>query len=1177
MRTNPDDQRTHREREEPAGDFSSRSRTPPKGPGRLGEGQPGPAARRNFLDSSAPWQPLPRGTGTRSKGTLSSFNVTPMKNLLLCLLLLAPAPPIFAQQPGGDQDSELLIVPPDDKYLCWNGRPGRTYFLQISVGSAPLVEWHWMPIIDSGTGVPISHEVGGTGQRGFYRLHYTDEACPPGVTLEDWDTDADGRSNLEEVEGTPKSHPLKFSTSDTGIPDGWAVAHGLDPNDPAIGGFQFGQGGLTNVQAFEAGVQAHPDATLTDFDGDEADNAFDADRNDRVINWKPGSIPRFAIIELDLENPDELWLDDLHDDGTILFTRIQNNAPEERVVIDRKLKMHTFPHHFSAGTTPADGAFFGYGPVLVDGKIPGFHHPGGSVAGQVESVWDPGTATFTPWNCPTGYHDDIRDSRDGVIIGHNWLGGGQPATIRFSPDGTPLPGDGDPGSHEARIEKNGNVVSERGYWRKTALAGGFENRAELPEETTVHSATIVEEQPGSASVRKWNLVAGTHGVSISENGGAFRKGNGEIGNVRIDAVTQQGWALDRANNRIRANGEWHPLTAVMGTPPPAEVEILEILDTGLAVARISQDPEGAQTLALLVPAEVSVDSNRDGLVTFDGSDVSTAEEPYKFWINDDLDRGNTVDTDDWEEDDVITDPTGVFDRVDCDDEQLRFSRDLEDLTRVWIDFSAINHVFPFTDPTVELKVRIQADEGEPVINLYQPVETDGGREYLKNEATGHNQLQGFHGLELCQVTSAPSVVPRRAWETLPADEVVHLLFEGAEEGDGRLIFELWRNGEKVCDLPEVYLRLRKPEKMYETWTVGDAILPGVDFTVWPFSEATQTSGQALPAPELEPEKDYIMFVHGWNMPPWEKERFASAMYKRLWHQGFKRRFGAFRWPTFHGLALDAENWTNVHSSHFDGSEERAWNSAAALGSLSASLAATFKDSSGRSLVRFYAHSMGNVAASEALRQTATASTVHTYLSAQAALSSHVWDSTTADMSHFTSTTPNVYGHYWQVGVTSAPGAWAGEGRPSYMDPGSMPGSTAVINHYNPEDWALSYWKWQINQSLKPNVHYDYSVPLWDTVNISPRFWRIASVNLNFPVDRFEIFSFAAESRAFATGQQGATGGKFNVAESVDLNDTSINFGGSHKGHSAQFRSTIQKRWEYWTRALEDMAIAPASP
>jgi hypothetical protein len=210
--------------------------------------------------------------------------------------------------------------------------------------------------------------------------------------------------------------------------------------------------------------------------------------------------------------------------------------------------------------------------------------------------------------------------------------------------------------------------------------------------------------------------------------------------------------------------------------------------------------------------------------------------------------------------------------------------------------------------------------------------------------------------------------------------------------------------------------------MYETWTVGDAILPGVDFTVWPFSEATQTSGQALPAPELEAEKDYIMFVHGWNMPPWEKEHFASAMYKRLWHQGFKGRFGAFRWPTFHGLALDAENSTNVHSSHFDGSEERAWNSAAPLASLAESLAGTFKDSSGDSLVRFYAHSMGNVATSEALRQMTAASKVHTYISAQAALSSHVWDNATTQMSYFTPTTPNVYGYYWQPGATTEPHA-----------------------------------------------------------------------------------------------------------------------------------------------------------
>jgi hypothetical protein len=66
--------------------------------------------------------------------------------------------------------------------------------------------------------------------------------------------------------------------------------------------------------------------------------------------------------------------------------------------------------------------------------------------------------------------------------------------MRYSPDGTPLPGDGDPGSSEARIEKSGNVVAERGYWRKNPSTGGFESRAQLPEESMVHSATIIEQQ-----------------------------------------------------------------------------------------------------------------------------------------------------------------------------------------------------------------------------------------------------------------------------------------------------------------------------------------------------------------------------------------------------------------------------------------------------------------------------------------------------------------------------------------------------------------------------------------------------------------------------------------------------------------------------------------------------------
>ena len=67
------------------------------------------------------------------------------------------------------------------------------------------------------------------------------------------------------------------------------------------------------------------------------------------------------------------------------------------------------------------------------------------------------------------------------------------------------------------------------------------------------------------------------------------------------------------------------------------------------------------------------------------------------------------------------------------------------------------------------------------------------------------------------------------------------------------------------------------------------------------------------------------------------------------------------------------------------------------------------------------------------------------------------------------------------------------------------------------------------------------------------------------------------SRDGGSGQQGATDGKFDTAKSVNLNGAGFEFGDNHKGHSAQFRSTIQKRWTCWTKALEDMSITPDSP
>ncbi len=568
----------------------------------------------------------------------------------------------------------------------------------------------------------------------------------------------------------------------------------------------------------------------------------------------------------------------------------------------------------------------------------------------------------------------------------------------------------------------------------------------------------------------------------------------------------------------------------------------------------------------LVPADVdvAVDADRNGEIEF-GVDKTTAETPYEFWLNNDRDIGHTVDGDDWEEDDVPGSETP--ETFDIYEPGLKWRRDMEDLSRIWIDMKSLNSALKEEVGGLSLYARIVPVEGNPTINLFRSVEPSGGRQYLTDEDTGYNQTQGIYSSEICSVENTPEGNYVNIGTVSPTNDKIHILFEAKSRGKGKLIFELRRAGQVFLELQPVFLDLKNVEDMYETWTVGDSPAQGEDYTIWPTASASKTTGQNLPLPQSSKEKDYFLFVHGWNMEPFDKKAYASTAFKRLWHQGYKGRFGAFRWPTF-WFAAPVPNTDN-----FDGSEQRAWNSAAPLGELISQLSQTFQEG-GQSKVRLYSHSMGNVVASECLRQMAPASKVHTYISAQAALSSHAWDNTTPFLPAAT-VAPNVYGHYWEATALSEPHAWPGEARPSYLDTRYVPSGVRYINHYNPLDWALS-WRWQANQVLKPNYGYQYGVPtIFPQVRF--RYWKsegfAGHIDLNFPSDRFEIFSYAAGSRSYATGQEGATDGVFDPAASTNLNAATYGFGGAHKGHSAQFRSTIQKRWVYWKRVLNNMIIS----
>ena len=206
-------------------------------------------------------------------------------------------------------------------------------------------------------------------------------------------------------------------------------------------------------------------------------------------------------------------------------------------------------------------------------------------------------------------------------------------------------------------------------------------------------------------------------------------------------------------------------------------------------------------------------------------------------------------------------------------------------------------------------------------------------------------------------------------------------------------------------------------------------------------------------------KDYILLVHGWNNSPFSKEYVGNTAFKRLFWQGFKGRFGFFRWPTFHFRGC------RLYTILTPASTARGRPLLGLLNLINQFNAGPF---AGR--VRIIAHSMGNVVVGEALRRSQSGQIVHTYIASQAAISAHCYDATMPAMTFpfgLGPNTPDVYAHYWQDGATSQPHQWQSENRPSYMHPDYLLGKAGrYFNYYNNRDAALmASGNWTSKSSL----------------------------------------------------------------------------------------------------------------
>jgi|GEM_PF-3643695 len=562
--------------------------------------------------------------------------------------------------------------------------------------------------------------------------------------------------------------------------------------------------------------------------------------------------------------------------------------------------------------------------------------------------------------------------------------------------------------------------------------------------------------------------------------------------------------------------------------------------------------------ALLLPADLAVDANRDGVIKFAGNpaaagayDRTEQSRPFRFWVNDDDD----------ETDGSEKVPVGT------PDNQYAFiegKRDLEDFTRLHISIGGLHEAI--VSGTIQIGLEWKNVTGTPAIWVHRAASASGSDDYLKDDTAAEAQIEGVYGVALGKAAhTSPLKIDKAVFQSLSAaNPNAYFLFDGAAEGRGRLVMTLWKGSEKIGEGPGVWIDLLDVKKMY----VRGQAAP--DFQDAPFSHMDSWSPPDIGSqpyenghPHSKPwdeEKKAVVYVHGINGPWGQADAHASwqadseTMFKRLWHQGFKGRFASFKW-----LAL-----TPAFPFKFNESEYRGWKCGRGLAQFIGSLPGDYQKN-------LYSFSQGAIVCGSAL--TVYQASVHNYVMSQAAAPAGCYDASTA---------VNSYSDFLNAEASMpTPDSTNDLGYRDYFNGLNVSGS--VVSFYNEVDYALKTGtelginvSWEGNQLLsKPNQNlagrtYAYdSGPPSGLFAIGQRcFLRDIGPPFNQRrlTDIHESMAFVARPRSEAAGASNAVAGSITSRYNVGP-DTASNFRDDSTDHSGQFNRRIQQTQDYYSQLL----------
>ena len=561
-----------------------------------------------------------------------------------------------------------------------------------------------------------------------------------------------------------------------------------------------------------------------------------------------------------------------------------------------------------------------------------------------------------------------------------------------------------------------------------------------------------------------------------------------------------------------------------------------------------------ETLAELdiLPVDVAVDANRDGDITFDANDRTTADHPFRFWINNDQDNFEV------EEPDVVTYP-------DSERTSIYTKRDLEDFCRLSFKTGISISDLQNGNRQIGLKFTNNASSATPSVHVFPNQSAVGNLDYLTDGTAAANQVAIS---DPCfQTQNGMIVIPQSYW-TSRSDSTAHMIFDGITAGCGNLsVVILDQDDKELGETLGPWIKLLDVKKMYQRARIvkeaNQIDDPWVNENPPAQTWNWDPNGKKY---DEDPDADPItaVYVHGWRMTHAETMTWADTSYKRLWHQGFKGKFYSFRWATY------STDTVNPYTDYFtyNPSEYRAWLCGTAL----ADFVNQLPNPEARNL---FAHSMGNVTTGSALR---SGMRITNYAMCNAAMAAMAYDSNAVLKTDDSGNPLSDIFYYTEPHKTpdTDPVSAIREayGLQDKFYTTNIPHKPVMFNFGLPDDSALGTWTAN-NLHYKPDKdgHSYYYQETPQPPNLSYKLFQAPPFTAPREVTSLpEAMGYVTKSMTRTAGADLRTKGSIGFFQNMNDWGSGANHAGFANTHSAEWRWNYQSTNLFWKKLVEVLEL-----